>query len=70
MPIVNQQVQVNTQADGSMAVTVTLWDESANPYLQTFRAPAGFNVDARVADMIVERNEALIEAEVAALLGA
>ena len=69
MPIVQNNVQSTTQADGSLSVVVRLYDQDAREYTQAFFAPAGFNVEGRVQTMIADLNEQLALDEFNALLG-
>lgn len=69
MPIVSNTVQSTTQADGSMSVVVRLYDQDAREYTQTFSAPAGFNVTAKVNTMTAELNEQLAQTEFESLIG-
>jgi hypothetical protein len=69
MPIVSSNVQTTTQADGSLNVTVRLYDQDAREYTQQFFAPAGFNVAAKVQTMTTELNEQLATDEFNSLVG-
>jgi hypothetical protein len=69
MPIVSSNVQTTTQADGSLNVTVRLYDQDAREYTQQFFAPAGFNVTAKVQTMTTELNEQLAADEFKSLVG-
>ena len=69
MPIVSSTTASTTQADGSLSVTVRLYDQDAKEYTQSFFAPAGFNVTAKVQTMTNELNEQLAQDEFAALVG-
>lgn len=70
MPITSSNSSTNTQADGSLMVTITLFDQDGTAYPFTFPAPAGFNVSAKVAAMTAELNEQLAQSEAEALIGA
>jgi hypothetical protein len=69
MPITNQLVESTTQADGSLSVTVRLYDQDAREYTQSFFAPAGFNVSGKVSTMITELNEQLAQSEFESTVG-
>jgi hypothetical protein len=69
MPIVSNTVQSTTQADGSLSVVVRLYDQDGREYTQSFFAPAGFNVTAKVNTMSAELSEQLAQAEFEALVG-
>jgi hypothetical protein len=69
MPIVSNTVQSTTQADGSLSVVVRLYDQDAREYTNSFFAPAGFNVDAKVQTMIAGMDEQLATDEFNALIG-
>lgn len=69
MPIVTQQVTSTEQANGSSNVVVRLWDQDATEYLQTFNAPAGFDINGKVSLIIAELNEQLAVNEFQALVG-
>jgi hypothetical protein len=69
MPIVSSTTASTTQADGSLSVTVRLYDQDAREYTQQFYAPAGFNVQAKVQTMTNELNEQLAQDEFNALVG-
>lgn len=70
MPITQSSHTVNTQADGSLSVAVSLFDQDAREYgPTTFPAPAGFNIQAKIALMIAEMDEQLAQDEFRALVG-
>jgi hypothetical protein len=69
MPIVSNTVESSTQADGSLSVVVRLYDQDAREYTQSFFAPAGFNIDAKVISMIAQLDEQLAVDEFNALVG-
>lgn len=69
MPIVSNTVQSTTQADGSLSVVVRLYDQDGREYTQSFFAPAGFNVTAKVNTMSAELSEQLAQAEFETLVG-
>jgi hypothetical protein len=69
MPIVSNSVESTTQADGSLSVIVRLFDQDAREYMQSFFAPAGFNVDAKVAAMTAQMDEQLAEDEFRQIVG-
>lgn len=69
MPIVLRKVEQTTQADGGYNVTVRLYDQDSREYLTTFRAPAGFDIQAKVDLMVIEQDEQLAQQEFEALVG-
>jgi hypothetical protein len=69
MPIVSNDVQYTTQADGSLSVVVRLYDQDAREYTQSFFAPAGFNIESKVQSMTAQLNEQLAQDEFNALVG-
>lgn len=69
MPIVQNSVETSTQSDGGLNVIVRLYDQDATEYVTQFRAPAGFNVTAKVAAMTTEMNEQLSETEFVNIVG-
>ncbi len=70
MPIVSHQATFTTQADGSTSNVVRLFDQDATEYTQTFFAPSGFNLEAKINTMIVELNEQLAQTEFESMVGA
>jgi len=70
MPIVSNNVQHTTQADGSLSVVVRLYDQDAREYTQSFFAPAGFNIDAKVIAMTAQLDEQLAQNEFESLVRA
>lgn len=69
MPIVLHTIEQSVQADGGYNVTVRLYDQDSTEYTSGFRAPAGFDVTAKVQNMIVEMNEQLAQSEFESLVG-
>lgn len=70
MPIVSHTVESSTQADGSLSVVLRMYDQDARDYVQTFFAPSGFDLTAKVNSTIAELNEQLAQSEFEALIGA
>lgn len=70
MPIVSHTLEQTTQANGSTHNVVRLYDQDAREYMQSFFAPAGFDVQGRINMMIAEMDEQLAQAEFEALVGA
>lgn len=70
MPIVSNTVSTSVQANGSSQNVVRLYDQDGREYMQTFFAPSGFDVAARVTSMIAEMDVQLAESEFEALVGA
>lgn len=70
MPIVTHTLEQTTQADGSTSNVVRLIDQDGRDYLRVFYAPAGFDMAARIASMIVEMDEQLAQAEFDQIVGA
>lgn len=70
MPITQSSYTSNTQADGSLSVSVSLFDQDAREYgPTTFPAPAGFNIPAKVSLMIAEMDEQLAQDKFRSLVG-
>ena len=69
MPIVTHTHEFTTQPDGSTSNVVILYDQDGREYLQTFFAPAGFNVQTKIDNMIVELDEQLKQTEFDTLVG-
>lgn len=69
MPIVSHIHEFSTQADGSTSNVVRMFDQDASEYTQTFYAPPGFDVAAKISLMIVGMNEQLSDAEFRSLVG-
>lgn len=69
MPIVSHTLVSTPQADGSTSNVVRMYDQDAREYMQTFFAPAGFDVVGKVETMKAELDVQLAEAEFQALLG-
>jgi predicted RNA-binding protein Jag len=70
MPITSHTLTQNTQADGSTSNTLRMYDQDGMEYLQTFFAPAGFDVSTKVSNTILELDEQLATNEFEALIGA
>jgi hypothetical protein len=69
MPIVSSTTESTTQANGALSVTVRLYDGDGKEYTQSFFAPAGFNVAAKVQTMTNELNEQLAQDEFNTIVG-
>lgn len=69
MPIVSHTLQSTTQADGSTSNVVRMYDGDGKEYMQTFFAPSGFNVQAKITTMIAELDQQLAEDEFRSLVG-
>ena len=69
MPIVQQDLQTSQQADGSSNVILRMWDQDATEYLQTFNAPAGFDIAGKVSLVVADLNEQLAVNEFQAVVG-
>jgi len=69
MPIVTHIVESSQQADGSTSNIVRMYDQDAKEYMQGFFAPAGFDVSAKVVNMIDALNQQLADTEFRALVG-
>ena len=69
MPIVSNTVESTTQADGSLSVVVRLYDQDGREYMQSFFAPAGFNVAGKVQSMTAQLDEQLATDEFNSLVG-
>jgi hypothetical protein len=69
MPIVSQITETTVQANGSTSNVVRLYDQDGREYMQSFFAPAGFDVQGKVTAMIAEMDEQLAQAEFETLVG-
>lgn len=69
MPIVLHKIDQAMQADGGAQVTVRLYDQDGTEYTTGFRAPEGFDVSAKVQNMIAEQDEQLAQSEFESLVG-
>lgn len=69
MPIVSHTLEQTVQANGGTSNIVRLYDQDANQYMQSFFAPAGFDITGRINTMIAEMDEQLAQAEFEALVG-
>lgn len=69
MPIVSHIHESSTQADGSTSNVVRMYDQDAREYMQTFHAPDGFNVEAKIDLMIAGLDVQLAEQEFQTLVG-
>lgn len=69
MPITSHTLEQTTQANGGTSNIVRLYDQDAREYMQSFFAPAGFDIQGRINMMIAEMNEQLAQAEFEALVG-
>jgi len=69
MPIVLSNVEQSTQDDGGSNVTIRLYDQDGREYMTSFRAPPGFDIQAKVNIMIAEQDEQLATREFESLLG-
>lgn len=69
MPIVNTQTQAVDQADGAKSVTVTMFDQESNVYVQQFWVDPGYDIQARVNAMVSDINEQLAADEVTNWIG-
>lgn len=69
MPITNHIIESTPQSNGGTSNVLRMYDGDAREFMQTFYAPAGFNVEAKVATMIAELDEQLALQEFQALVG-
>lgn len=69
MPIVSHSIESTTQANGSTHNVVRMYDQDAREYMQSFFAPAGFDVAAKIQAMIAGMDEQLALSEFQTLLG-
>lgn len=69
MPIISHSLTTTTQADGSTANVLRMYDQDAREYMQTFFAPAGFDVAGKVNLMKVELEVQLAEQEFQTIVG-
>lgn len=70
MPIQSHTLEQTTQSNGGTQNIVRLFDQDAREYMQSFYAPAGFDVEGRINMMIAEMDEQLAQQEFEALVGA
>lgn len=70
MPIVSHTLEQSTQANGGTHNVVRMFDQDAREYMQSFFAPSGFDVQAKVTIMISELDEQLKVTEFESLVGA
>jgi hypothetical protein len=70
MPITSNTLEQTTQANGGTSNIVRLYDQDAREYMQSFFAPANYDVQGRINSMIAEMNEQLAQNEFEALVGA
>ena len=69
MPITTNNIQTTTQADGGTNNVLRMYDQDGVEYMQSFYAPAGFNLQTKIDNTIAGLNEQLAEAEFQALVG-
>lgn len=69
MPITLHTLEYTTQANGGTHNIIRMFDQDASEYMQSFFAPAGFDVQGRINTMIAEMNEQLAQSEFEALIG-
>jgi hypothetical protein len=69
MPIVSHTLDQTVQANGGTSNIVRLYDQDAREYMQSFFAPAGFDIDGRINMMIAEMDEQLAQSEFEAIIG-
>jgi hypothetical protein len=69
MPIVTNSLQSTTQADGGTNNVLRMYDQDGIEYLQSFYAPAGFNLQTKVDNTISGLNEQLATSEFQSLIG-
>jgi hypothetical protein len=69
MPIVTHSYEFTTQPNGATSNVVRLYDQDGREYTQTFFAPQGFDVQAKINNMIVELDEQLKSDEFETLVG-
>jgi hypothetical protein len=69
MPIVTNSLQSTSQADGGTNNVLRMYDQDGVEYLQSFYAPAGFNLQTKVDNTIAGLNEQLATSEFQSLIG-
>lgn len=69
MPISTHALQSSTNSDGSTNNVLRMYDQDGKEYMQSFWAPAGFNLQTKVDNTIAGLNEQLAEQEFNALVG-
>lgn len=70
MPIVSYTLEQTVQANGGTSNVLRLYDQDGSEYMSSFFAPAGFDVNMKIANTIAEMDVQLAESEFWALIGA
>ena len=69
MPIVSHTLESTTQANGSTHNVVRFYDQDAREYMQSFFAPAGFDVAGKIISMQAGLDEQLKQDEFENIFG-
>ena len=69
MPINTHTLTSSANADGSTNNVLRMYDQDGKEYMQTFFAPAGFNLQTKVDNTIAGLDQQLAEQEFQALVG-
>ena len=69
MPIVSHTLEQSTQANGGTHNVVRFYDQDAREYMQSFFAPAGFDVSGKITTMQAGLDEQLKQNEFESIFG-
>jgi hypothetical protein len=69
MPIVSHTLESSVQVDGSTSNVLRMYDQDAREYTQSFFAPAGFDLTAKVNATIAGMDEQLKQSEFEQIVG-
>ena len=69
MPITNHTIESSVQANGGTSNVLRMYDGDAREYMQTFYAPAGFDLQGKINTMIAELDVHLAESEFQQIVG-
>jgi len=69
MPIVSHTLEQSPQANGGTHNIVRFYDQDAREYMQSFYAPAGFDVNGKISIMQAGIDEQLKVAEFESIFG-
>ena len=69
MPIVTHTLETSAQQNGSTQNILRMYDQDGKQYMQSFYAPAGFDLQALVNNQIAAMDVQLAESEFEQLVG-
>lgn len=69
MPIVTHTHEQSVQPNGSTHNVLRMYDQDGREYMQTFWAPAGLDIDGKIAQAKADMDEQLKAWEFEALVG-